>query len=169
MAVLRSIPLIVTALSAFAACATGTAARDDAPPPPPEPASASPPIQRAISVCRVEGGQLVQSTATIDVATGDTTWAPPGEPAGTPASYAAGTPWFIRNEPITVAGSSYVKYGTPRVVPGEDLVRAGEFGGVPLFTDDPLPRPPEVLYVPFRPGCVFQLYMLEPRVNGVRG
>lgn len=168
MAVPRSIPSALLALGAMAACATGTTVRDDAPPPSVR-TSVSPPVQRAISICMVEGGQLVQATATLDVATGDTIWAPPGEPAGTPTGYAAGALWFIRNEPIPVAGSSYVKYGTPRVVPMENLGRAGEFGGVPLFTDDPLPRPPEVLYVPVRPGCVFQLYMLEPRLNGVRG
>ncbi|HST61919.1 MAG TPA: hypothetical protein VLK84_24675 [Longimicrobium sp.] len=170
MAVIRSIPPILLALGVLAACATGRAVReDDAPPRSPVPAIAPAPVQRALSVCMVEGGQLVQATATLDVTTGDTTWAPPGEPAGTPTGYAAGAPWFIRNEPIIVEGASYVKYGTPRVVPMESLARAGEFGGVPLFTDDPLPRPPEVLYVPARPGCVFQLYMLEPRLNGVRG
>jgi hypothetical protein len=167
MRVLRSIPPILLALGA---CAPGRTVREDDPPPPaPATAAPSPPIHRAISVCMVQGGQLVQSTATLDVTTGDTAWAPPGQPVPTSTAYAAGAMWFIRNEPLIVEGSSYVKYGTPRVVPREELERAGELGGVPLFVDDPLPRPAEVLYVPVRPGCVFQVYMLEPRLNGVRG
>lgn len=63
-----------------------------------------------------------------------------------------------------------IRYGMVRRVQSHDLARVGEYGGVPLFVDvgDPA-RPPEIVYVPVRPGCEFQAYMRELRLRGVRG
>ncbi len=134
------------------------------PPPPPPPPPANP--MREIRVCVVEGGALREATAMYNTQTGDTTW------TGGPQSmtgYAAGAPWFINNEPVTVMGRRYVRYGLPRVLGINDVSRVADYQGIPVFAEAGMTGTPEVLYVPVRPGCEFQPYQLEVKAGGVRG
>ena len=134
------------------------------PPPPPPPAQANP--MREIRVCVVENGALREVTAMYNTQTGDTTWTGGQMPM---TGYAAGATWFINNEPITVMGRRYVRYGLPRVLGVNEVRRMGDFQGIPVFAEAGMTGTPEVLYVPVRPGCEFQPYQLEVKAGGVRG
>jgi hypothetical protein len=134
------------------------------PPPPPPPPPVNP--MREIRVCVVEGGALREATAMYNTQTGDTTWTG-GSPSMT--GYAAGASWFINNEAITVMNRRYVRYGLPRVLAVNEVMRSGEYQGIPLFAEAGMTGTPEVLYVPVRPGCEFQPYQLETKAGGVRG
>jgi hypothetical protein len=136
------------------------------PPPPPPPVTT-----RDVRICVVENGALREVTATYNTATGDTTVS--GRPFATayPATsgYAAGMTWFINNEPITVMGRRYVKYGLPRVLGVNEVARMGDYMGVPVFAEAGATGATEVIYLPVRPGCEFQPYQLDVKVGGVRG
>ncbi|HEY7770158.1 hypothetical protein [Longimicrobium sp.] len=135
-----------------------------APPPPPPPAMNP---MREIQVCVVENGALRNVTAQYNTQTGDTTWAGGMQPGMT--GYAAGATWFINNEPVTMMGRRYVKYGLPRVLGVNEVSRVGEFQGVSVFAETGAAGTPEVLYVPVRSGCEFQPYQTEVKAGAVRG
>jgi hypothetical protein len=146
------------------------------PPPPPAPPIAPPPpppavTTRNITVCVVQGGALTNVQAVYNTANGDTTVN--GQPFATtyPATsgYAAGMTWFINNEPITVMGRRYVKYGLPRVLGVNEVTRMGDYMGVTVFGEAGATGATEVIYLPVRPGCEFQPYQLDVKVGGVRG
>ena len=136
-------------------------------PPPPAPAPVS---EVDVRVCVVQGGSLAEVTARYNQQTGDTTYN--GQPfaAAFPAGegYAASAPWFIASEPITVGGRRYVKYGLPRVLGVTEVGRAGEYQGVPVFSEGGA-MGTEVVYLPVRPGCELQPYQTEQKTGGVRG
>jgi hypothetical protein len=122
-------------------------------------------------VCVVENGALREVAAAYNTATGDTTvngrafaQAYPGT-----TGYAAGATWFINNEPITVMGRRYVKYGLPRVLGVNEVSRMGDYMGVPVFAEAGATGATEVIYLPVRPGCEFQPYQVDVKVGGVRG
>jgi hypothetical protein len=121
---------------------------------------------RDIRVCVVDNGQLREVTARYNTRTGDTTYT--GTPPGT-TGYAAGATWYINNEPITVNGRRYVRYGLPRVLGVNEVTRTAEYQGVSVFAEAGAMGTPEVLYVPVRAGCEFQPYQLEVKAGGVRG
>jgi hypothetical protein len=74
-------------------------------------------------------------------------------------TYALNAVWYRDNEPITVAGHRYVKYGLPRILGSTDVVPVATYHGVTMFAEPGTnPRRPEVVYVPVRPGCWFQPY-----------
>jgi hypothetical protein len=155
-------------IAAAAACGPGrrVSAPEAAPAPPP---SIGRPTARMIPMCAVQNGQLVEVTAQFDPATGDTSF---GRPEWGPESrriLAAVEPWFIRDEPITVEGRRYVKFGTERVFRAGELAYAGLYLDLPLFTRADAPRPPEALFIPTRFDCRFQGYRLSDDVSSVRG
>jgi hypothetical protein len=145
------------------------------PPPPPPPPAQQPqpqaPTTRAIQVCVVQGGALTTVTAQYNTATGDTTVNGQRFATAYPATtgYAAGATWYINNQPITVNGRRYVKYGLPRVLGTTEVTRTADYMGVPVFAEAGATGATEVLYVPVRPGCEFQPYQLDVKVGGVRG
>lgn len=113
------------------------------------------------SVCVVTGDGLAMVPITIS-SSGDTlvdgtdfhiaypTEAPP---------YAESAEWFVSGRPIQFAGHLYFKYGLPRKVSPFELRRVGKYSEILLFeiaTEDG--SPPDVLLLPMRPGCIFQLY-----------
>jgi len=139
-----------------------------APPPPPPP----PPVETvAMRVCVIENNMLREVEAMYNPATGDTTVA--GQPFSSAfpatAGYAAGANWYINNEPITIGGRRFVKFGLPRVVSVTDVTRTGEYQGVGVYTDATATGTPDVVYIPVRPGCEFQPYQYEVPARGVRG
>lgn len=147
------------------------------PPPPPAPQPVPPPpppapsTMRDIRVCVVENGALREVQAMYNTANGDTTVSgrPFAQAYPATSGYAMGMTWFINNEPITVNGRRYVKYGLPRVLGVSEVARAGEYMGVPVFAEAGAAGMTEVLYLPVRPGCEFQPYQLDVKVGGVRG
>ncbi|HYW13037.1 MAG TPA: hypothetical protein VE871_13850 [Longimicrobium sp.] len=147
------------------------------PPPPPLPPTAPPPpppppmTTRDIQVCVVQNGALSNVTAQYNTQSGDTTYQGRDFGMAFPAAmgYAAGSTWFINNEPIMVNGRRYVKYGLPRVLGVSEVARTGDYMGVPVFAEAGATGATEVLYLPVRPGCEFQPYQLDVKVGGVRG
>ncbi len=141
------------------------------PPPavlPPPPAA---PEMQAIRVCVVEGTALREVEAMYNPATGDTMVAGQAFAMAYPATtgYAAGSTWYINNEPLTIGGRRYVKFGLPRVVGSTEVTRTNEYQGVGVFTESTATGTPDVVYVPVRPGCEFQPYQYEVPARGVRG
>jgi hypothetical protein len=115
------------------------------------------PVQDAWVVCvntaEVRGTELSE----IVNATADTLTHLPG--------YAETAAWYRRDEPITLNGRRYARIGYLRrlnpdgfAAHGREMVRVGEQQGVPLYAEGPDPQPPGVLWIPVRPGCVFQSY-----------
>jgi len=152
--------------------------REPAPAPPPVPPPAPQqesqtvtrprPILREIQVCVVENGTIRMVTATFNPETGDTSFSGIGQVVPPPASPVANAAWFLNDEPITVEGQRFVKYGSPRVFAVGELVHVGTYAGVPLFAVPGLGSPAEALFVPLL-NCVFQPYQLEAAVSAVRG
>jgi len=81
-------------------------------------------------------------------------------PVNIMAGYAGEERWVTGTTPVTHAGRRFVRTGGPRLVPINLLTRVGDYQGVPLFAS-PDERTPEAVYVPLRPGCVFQAYIRE--------
>lgn len=130
------------------------------------------PAQQDTTVlCVVRDGQLANVTATVHPQTGDTlvSGRPFAEvfPANAP-HYLAAAEWAANGAWVVYDRRRYISYGTPRVMKPADLVRVGEFRGVPLFarTAEGAYRS---LYLPIRPGCEFQLYHFNATVGEVRG
>jgi hypothetical protein len=88
------------------------------------------------------------------------------QPISVIAGYAGSEAWLVRGDPLSLGGNQYKRSqpATPggsseRRVEPDLLRRAGEYMGILLFagaTDDP---PPDALYVPTAPGCIFQPYV----------
>ena len=77
-------------------------------------------------------------------------------PADDAAAYARAAGWFRDGAPIVTRGRSYRKYGPERVIPARSLRAGPTFRGLRLFVDPRQEGVPSVLYVPLRPGCIFQ-------------
>ncbi|MSR35751.1 MAG: hypothetical protein EXR95_03760 [Gemmatimonadetes bacterium] len=71
--------------------------------------------------------------------------------------YAQGRTWFDQDQPITFEERPYQKSGGEIRLNCPDLVRVGEYQGVPLFAMRNATQPYTQLYVPVRPG-VWQMY-----------
>lgn len=70
-----------------------------------------------------------------------------------------GSGWFDSNGPIIVAGHRFVKYGMPRLLKEEDLVRHGRLQRVPIYVERGTAGFPQVVYVPTDAAGTFQPYM----------
>lgn len=74
---------------------------------------------------------------------------------------------------MTYNGRRLVLYGVPRVMAASELMRVGEYRGVPIFvvrTDEPDEWGRiRVFYLPLRPGCEFQPFLDTANVGAVRG
>ena len=130
------------------------------------------PDSTVIQVCVVGlRGNLTNISASYNTATGDTTIA--GERFSTAypgtTGYAAGSTWYLNNDAITVNGRRYVKYGLPRVLSVNEVVRVGDHQGVAVFGEVGTTTAAEIIYIPVRPGCEFQPYQFEVKVVGIRG
>jgi hypothetical protein len=132
--------------------------------PPPAPRPPGPPeeVCRCIRICIVQRGSLLEVPVTWNPATGDTltedgllfsTVAP------LTAEYASLAGWFVNNEPIQFRGNRYTRYGPARVLGVNEVLKMGEYRWVGVYVEagDTL-SPPQVVFVPTRPGCEFQPY-----------
>jgi hypothetical protein len=79
--------------------------------------------------------------------------------------YAAGRSWFEANEPITFEAASYQKSGNPVRLNCPDIMRVGEYMGVPIFVMRNATRPYTQIYLPVTPG-IWQMY---ENLRGTRG
>jgi hypothetical protein len=79
--------------------------------------------------------------------------------------YAQGRAWFDQNQPITFENGSYQKSGNPVRLNCPDIIRVGEYMGVPIFAMRNATRPYTQIYVPVTPG-VWQMY---ENLRGTRG
>ncbi|HYR08308.1 MAG TPA: hypothetical protein VEQ60_11085 [Longimicrobium sp.] len=116
-------------------------------------------------VCILHRGKLIDARVELQP-TGDTTVGgrPFSEVYGDTGQYALTREWYVNNETIDYDPESicFMKYGLPRLMERDSLVRLGEWRGVPVFresSDDP--RSPMVVYVPVRAGCEFHPYQTE--------
>lgn len=87
-------------------------------------------------------------------------------PVNVLAGYAGAETWFTRGQPITFMRRQYMKYGGERRVPSTMVKRVGDNQGVPLFAAPTDPATPPAVYVPVRPGCIFQAYVRDDLYRG---
>jgi hypothetical protein len=130
-------------------------ARSPYPPPPPE-------VCRCIKICFVRNGQLTELPALYNTVTGDTMTRdslPFSSVAPLTGEYASVAGWYVNDEPLVFRGRPYVRYGLPRVLGINEVERAGEYDGVPVFIEARDTAAVPVLYLPSRPGCEFQPFL----------
>lgn len=80
--------------------------------------------------------------------------------------YAENQQWFVDDEEIELERRAFSRSGNPRSLNCNDIMRVGEYEGVPLFAERSAERPLEMIFVPVRPG-VWQAY--EYGLQGTRG
>jgi hypothetical protein len=82
-------------------------------------------------------------------------------PIGMIAGYAGAEEWLRRGDPVSHGGRRYLRTGGERRIGLELLRRIGDHEGILLFAGEEDPPPPDALYVPTAPGCIFQPYVRE--------
>jgi hypothetical protein len=122
-------------------------------------------------ICVVQDGELRLVRGRYEPRRGDTLVDGRPFPEAYPdtAGYAGAAAWYVRDEPIIINGRRHVKYGVPRHLLPDELARAGEYRGVPVFVQAGAPPTSDIKYVPVRPGCEFQPYDGHANVGAVRG
>lgn len=71
--------------------------------------------------------------------------------------YAAGEPWFEQHAPIEFDGLRYLTEGhLPLTIPDEHLARIGSLGKVGIYAEAATTGTHPVIYIPLRPGGVYQ-------------
>lgn len=151
----------------------GCTSAPPAPPPVVEPPPVTPVVEaqpvaprvNTAETCILHRGKLIDVRVELQ-ATGDTTVGgrPFSQMYADTGQYAATREWYVNNETIDYDPRNvcYMKYGLPRYVARESLVRLGEWRGVPVFrerSDDP--NLPSVVWVPVHSGCSFHPYQFE--------
>lgn len=81
------------------------------------------------------------------------------------AGYGGREGWYSAGEPVELRGQRFVRVESERSIPPDLLRRTGEYRGIPLFADPGDEPPPEAVYLPVRPGCIFQAYVREDLVG----
>jgi hypothetical protein len=156
----------------FGGCGRGAVPAAPAEPSPDPP---RPPVVwdggHGMRLCVLEGGRLREVPITFNMTTRDSLYEgrPFRERFGDTREYAASRRWFVDSAPLLFAERRYVRYGLPRVLSVHEVEPTGEYDGVLLFAEARTEGPPDVLYVPVRAGCVFQPYLWDLHVEGVRG
>ena len=145
-----------------------------APPAPPTPgiiATPVPPPPAEVRLCRMRNGVPRIVTAQVSAATGDTLVDGRRLAAAFPPDeYAAVQSFVLGDQPVTLDGRRYVKYSTPRTLAPDEVTRAGEFMGMPVFVQAGTPAgTAEVLYLAVDAACEFQPYQLAVKTGSVRG
>ena len=120
-----------------------------APPPAPTPEPPPPlaPTTTTARVCVVDptlGPGLRTETATITIATGDTTvmvngTATPLRSAFTGVPVASGAQWYVQGQPLTIGSGrnslGYVSFGSARNIDSGDLTFVGTVNGLPVYAN----------------------------------
>jgi hypothetical protein len=114
-----------------------------------------------MEVCVLRSGRLEPVAVFYNVTTGDTIYRGRPFSAAFPvdSTYAANASWYRKSEVITTPVGRFVKYGLPRLLGTTDVVPVATFNGVTIFAEPRANlRRPDVIYIPVRPGCLFQPY-----------
>ncbi|WP_420129269.1 hypothetical protein [Longimicrobium sp.] len=117
-----------------------------------------------VEVCVLHQGKLANVRAER-LATGDTVVG--GRPFSAvyadTGQYALTREWYVNSESIDYDPENvcFVRYGLPRVVELDSVVRLGSWRGVPVFRERSNTGTPMVIYVPVRAGCELQPYQTE--------
>lgn len=82
-------------------------------------------------------------------------------PVNVIAGYAGREGWLVEGAPVTHSGARYVQTGGERRIDLALLTRVGEHMGILLFAGTDDSPPPDAIYVPTAPGCIFQAYVRE--------
>jgi hypothetical protein len=121
-----------------------------------------------MSLCLVDKGQLSNIIIDYDPSTGDKSVLVGGVRKkladvypSEGKDYAAGTKWFMNNEPVSFNNRSYVKYGLPRILGNTEIEKKGIYNGVGVYVEAGRAGSPEVIYLPVRQGCEFQPYQVN--------
>ncbi|HEU4886107.1 MAG TPA: hypothetical protein VFT45_27965 [Longimicrobium sp.] len=148
--------------------------------PPPAPGSAAPapsplptPEQPAVTMsdspirpltaCVVRNGELAEVEFEYNLLTGDSVY------QGVPFSrafplengYAGAARWYVDNLAIAYQpGPRFIKYGLPRPLRPDQITRIGEYDGVGVYGEAGWTDFHDVIYLPVRPGCWFQPYVV---------
>jgi hypothetical protein len=118
------------------------------------------PIHRD-SLCVVVDGELVNVAVTITPA-GDTLVSGREYHAAHPVvapQYAGATDWYAERAPITFRARRYAREQLPLHIAASELRRLGEYRGTPVFVSTTEGEPPEALFLPVQPGCIFQMFV----------
>jgi hypothetical protein len=115
--------------------------------------------------CVIANGQLTEVDVDYNQSTGERTLLVNGVRKDfysiypkTGAGYAGEQSWYINSEKVQFKGKSYVKYGLPRVLGVTEIVKAGAYNGVGIYTEAGITGVAEVIYIPVRQRCEFQPY-----------
>lgn len=82
--------------------------------------------------------------------------------------YAKSEAWYRSGEAIQHRQRRFVKFGPERVVPAKALAQGPKYRGITLYRDARESGAASVYYVPLGPGCIFQPYVAEARLNASR-
>lgn len=106
----------------------------------------------------------------------------PNTPAGTqvdssgcpipeePAACVDGRDWYRTDAQVSVEGASWVKFGTSVTVTEGELMRIGEYDGVPVYVRTGATRPYTEVFLPLcAPANTYQTYHPVPEVRGTTG
>jgi len=107
----------------------------------------------------------------------------PNTPAGTqvdssgcpiveeaPAACVDGRDWYRGDAQISVEGGSWVKFGSSRMLTEDQLMRIGEYDGVPVYVRTNVSRPYTEIYLPMcAPANTYQAYRPVQAVRGTTG
>lgn len=96
--------------------------------------------------------------------------APVTQPAPQPAMICADNEWWYTSDaPITVDGRTWIKFGSSRAIPRDDLVRIGEVGEIPVYVEHDAVQPWDQIWVPLCEEGYYQPYVPEREVRGTTG
>lgn len=137
-----------------------------APPPPLPPVlhmDHNPPlvlVVRGLRVCVIRDGELAEVSADYSIISGDTLYQglPLSHTFPLTGEYAGVAGWYVHNEPITFHGVRWIRYGVPRQLRIDELTRVGEYDDVGVYLEAGQTVPADYIYLPARPGCVFETY-----------
>jgi hypothetical protein len=110
--------------------------------------------------CVVDGDSLRMLTITRSPTTGDSLVGGVAFRTAHPTTYPpyiATAPWYVTHEPVRFGPRVYGSNHPPQVIAPELLKFLGRYRGVPVFrAADEAVAAPTIIYLPVRPGCVFQ-------------
>lgn len=107
----------------------------------------------------------------------------PNTPAGTqvdangcpiveeaPAACVDGRDWYRTDAQISVEGGSWVKFGSSQTLTEDQLMRIGEYDGVPVYVRTNARQPYTEVFLPLcAPANTYQAYRPVPAVRGTTG
>lgn len=118
-------------------------------------------VDRAVPLGLRELPAKVEAGRVVILSEGQVTPLDAVHPVDLIAGYAGGEPWLTRGDPLPFGGATFTRTGGERRVQASLLQRVGEYQGILLFAGLDDAPPPDALYVPTAPGCVFQPFVRQ--------